>query len=101
MLVDSNHEEGFFGWGLPRNIESKFFRERIYYLLAILGASQVALVVKNSPANARDARGMDSVPGLGTLEGGNGNPLQYSCLESSWTEDPGGLLSTGSQKFGH
>ena len=35
---------------------------------------QVALVVKNPPANAGDVR---SSPG-----GGNGNPLQYSCLEN-------------------
>ena len=42
-----------------------------------LGASQVA-VVKNSPANAGD---VGSVPGLGRCSGGgNGNPLQYSCL---------------------
>ena len=31
---------------------------------------------------------------------GNGNPLQYSCLENSipWTEEPGGLQSMGLQK---
>ena len=35
-------------------------------------------VVKNPPANAGNAR---SVSGLGrSPEGGNGNPLQYSCL---------------------
>ena len=44
-------------------------------------ASQVALVVKNPPANAWDLRDMGSIPGLGrSPEGGNGNPLQYSCL---------------------
>ena len=40
-------------------------------------------MVKNSPANARDARDMGSIPGLETREGGDGNPLQYSCLENS------------------
>jgi len=36
-------------------------------------------VVKNSPANAGD---LDSILGLGRSPGeGNGNPLQYSCLE--------------------
>ena len=36
-------------------------------------------VVKNSPANAGDTRDTGLVPGLGrSLEGGNGNPLQYS-----------------------
>ena len=39
-------------------------------------ASQVALVVKNLPPNAGDARDMDSIPGLGRSPGGgNGNPL--------------------------
>jgi len=37
-------------------------------------------VIKNSPANARDA---GLTPGLGRSPGvGNGNPLQYSCLEN-------------------
>ena len=45
-------------------------------------ASQVTLVVKNLPANAGDVRDMGSVPGLGrSPEEGNGNPLQFSCLE--------------------
>ena len=40
--------------------------------------------VKNLPASAGDARGMDSVPGLGRSPGvGNGNALQYSSLEKS------------------
>ena len=43
--------------------------------------SQVGLVIKNSPANAGDIRVVDSIPGLGRSPGGgNGNPLQYSCL---------------------
>ena len=60
-------------------------------------ASQVALVVKNLPANAGDIRDMDSspqsgaynvgdpglIPGWGRSSGeGNGTPLQYSCLEN-------------------
>ena len=37
-------------------------------------------MVKNTPANAGD---VDSIPGLGRSPGGgNGNPLQYSCLEN-------------------
>ena len=47
-------------------------------------ASQVALVVKSPPANAGDARDPGSIPGLqGSPGGGNGTPLQYSCLENS------------------
>ena len=37
-------------------------------------------VVKNPPANAGDS---SSIPGLERSPGGgNGNPLQYSCLEN-------------------
>ena len=47
------------------------------------GASQVALMVKNPPANAGDGRDPGSIPGSGrSLGGGHGNPLQYSCLEN-------------------
>ena len=38
-------------------------------------------MVKNPPANAGDIRDTGSISGLGrSLGGGNGNPLQYSCL---------------------
>ena len=40
-----------------------------------------------------------SIQGLGRSPGeGNGNPLQYSCLENPRTEEPGGLQSMGSQE---
>ena len=57
----------------------------------VAGTSQMALVVKNMPANAGDVRDMGLIPGLGRSHGGgNGNPLQYSCLGNSWTEEPVG-----------
>ena len=41
-------------------------------------------VVKNLPAKAGDAGDVGSIPGSGRSPGGgNGNPLQYSCLEYS------------------
>ena len=44
-------------------------------------ASQVAFKVNNSPAG--DIRNWGSIPGSGISPGGgNGNPLQYSCLEN-------------------
>ena len=47
-------------------------------------ASQVALVVKNLPANAGDARDAGLIPGLRRFPGeGKGYPLQYSGLENS------------------
>ena len=43
-----------------------------------------------------------SIPGSGrSPEGGNGNPLQYSCLENPMTDEPGGLQSMGSRRVGH
>ena len=46
-----------------------------------LRASQVAQVVKNPPVNAGDTRDKGSRSGSGRSPGGgNGNPLQYSCL---------------------
>ena len=60
--------------------------------------SQVVLVAKNPPANARDARDIGLNPGLGRLfRGGNGNPLQYSCLENS--EDPGSCSPWGCKEL--
>ena len=48
-----------------------------------MGASWVALVVKNLSANAEDIRDMGLIPGLGRSPGGeHSNPLQYSCLET-------------------
>ena len=44
---------------------------------------QVVLVIKNSPADVGDIRDMGLISGLGRSPGeGNGNPLQYSCLEN-------------------
>ena len=49
-----------------------------------MGASQEMLVVKNPPANAGGIRHTALIPGLGRSPGvGNGNLLQYSCLENS------------------
>ena len=63
--------------------------------------SQLALVVKNSPANAVDGRHTSSIPGSGKSPGsGLSSPLQYSCLGNPWTEEPGRLQSIGSQRVG-
>ena len=41
------------------------------------------IVIKNPSTNAGDVRNVGSIPGLGKSPGtGNGNPLQYSCLEN-------------------
>ena len=62
-------------------------------------ASLITLVVKNLSGNAGDIRDKGSIPGLGRSPGvGNGNPLQCSCLDTPWTEEPGGLQSIGSKR---
>ena len=46
-------------------------------------ASQVSLVVENTPASAGDIRDTGLITGSGRSSGeGKGNPLQYSCLEN-------------------
>ena len=45
---------------------------------------------------------LGSVLGLGRSPAeGNGNALQYSCLENPWSEDPGRLQSMRSQRVKH
>ena len=55
-------------------------------------------MVKNLPVNAGDAGDMGSIPGLGrSSREGNGNPLQYSCLENN-SMDRGAM---GCSSWGH
>ena len=64
-------------------MEKNWKKKRAYIHILIYRASQVALVVKNLPANAGDTTDTGSTPGLGRSPGvGNGNLLQYSCLEN-------------------
>ena len=49
-------------------------------------------------ASAYKVEDPGSIPGSGRSSGeGNSNPLQYSCLENPWTEEPGRLQSVGLQ----
>ena len=58
-------------------------------------------MVKNLLANGGDTGDVGSIPGLGRSPGGgNGNPLQYSCLENP-PEEPGGLQFMGLQRVRH
>ena len=45
---------------------------------------------------------LGSIPGLGrSPRGGYGNPPVFLPADSPWTEEPGGLQSTGSQRVRH
>ena len=54
-------------------------RGHIWYVRGFPGSA----VVKNPPVNAGDTRDAGLIPGLQRSPGGNGNPLQYSCLGNS------------------
>ena len=67
---------------------------KINMILGFPGGS----VVKNPPASAA-ATDVGSIPGLRRYpQGGNGNPLQSSCLGNLMEEEPGGLQSMGSKE---
>ena len=71
------------------------------WIKEVLGASLVAHVGKNPPANAGD---LGSVPGLGIPPGGgHGNPLQYPCLENpmdrgAWRATVHGVLKSQTRR---
>ena len=66
----------------------------VSYKVGFPGGSEVK-------ASACKAGDLGSVPGSGrSSEEGNGNPLQYSCWEMPWTEEPGELQSMKSQRIG-
>ena len=68
--------------------------KRIHHELSYQGSPQT---VKNPPAIQVD---LGSIPGLGRFTGeGNGNPLQHSCLENPWPEEPGKLHPMKSQSW--
>ena len=91
--------------GKPRSEEQRKSKAIFGSILNKGWYSQVALVVKKTLLSICQCRrhkrcGFDSwvrrSPG-----GGRGNPLQYSGLENSMTEEPGGLQSIVLQRIGH
>ena len=72
----------------------------VFYLYGtIVWASLIARSIKNLPAMQEtwvQSLGREDPPGEG-----KGYALQCFCLRTPWTEEPGGLQSTGSQKVGH
>ena len=56
-------------------------------------------MVKNPLTSAGDIRDGGSAPGLGRSPGvGNGNPLQYSCLENSMDREAWWAIIFGVEK---
>ena len=64
--------------------------------------SQVALEVKNPPADPGDASDMVWIPESGRYLGvENGNPLQFLAWKVPWAEEPGRLQPMVSQRVRH
>ena len=62
----------------------------------------MVLVVKNLPANPGDIREMGLIPGLGrSPEEGMATHSNILAWRIPWTEEPGRLQSTGSQRVRH
>ena len=80
-------------WGHKESDTTEWLTHtHILFIGGFLGGS----VVKHSPVKAG---GSSSIPELGKSPGeGNGSPLQYSCLQIPWTEEPGKLQSKRLQK---
>jgi len=56
----------------------------------------------DSKESACSAGYMDSIPtSRRSPKERNAYPLQYSCWRIAWTEEPGGLQSTGLQRVKH
>ena len=78
-------------------------------VMTLLPLVIMTMITKDFPggsdgkASVYNVRDLGSIPGLGRFPGeGNGNPLQYSCLENpldrgAWCK----LLSMGLQRVGH
>ena len=59
----------------------------------------MAQLVKNPPANSGGTKDSGSIPGLGRSPGGgNGNLLQYSCLENPMDKGAWQATAMGLQK---
>ena len=62
----------------------------------------MALVLKNSSANARDIRDISSILGSGRSPGaGHATHSSILAWRIPWTEEPGGLQPIGSHRVRH
>ena len=80
---------------LPKQVKGRIETGHIFFLST--ESFPGGPVVKNLPATAGDVGDTVLIPGLEIFPGaGNGNPLQYSCLENPM--EPGRLPLTGFQR---
>ena len=98
LLGESRGQRSLVGcspWGHKESDTTEWLTHTPTHILFI-GGFPGGSVVKHSPVKAG---GSGSIPELGKSPGeGNGSPLQYSCLQIPWTEEPGRLQSKRLQK---
>ena len=84
-------------------LRHKTVKKQLVCVIPKWGFPDGALIIKNSPAIAGNARDMGSIPPwLDPLEVENGNSLQYSCLDSSMNRGAWQLqFMMRSQRVGH
>ena len=80
----------------------QFFFNIFKLFILCWGLADEGFPVIQTIKNACNAGDPGSAPGLGRPLGeGNGNPFQYSCLQTSMDRELGGLQSMGTQRVGH
>ena len=107
---EEKHEEQIRFVLLWKNMRNKFYVNVIIYIYIIVCCKLYRFLLhmdfpggSDGKVSVYNVRDLGSIPGLGRFPGeGNGNPLQYSCLENpmdggAWCR----LLSMGSQKVWH
>ena len=74
---------------------------QFYIKLCEVYLLMVIIILGSVLKNLSEAGDADSIPGLGRSPEGNGNPLQYFCLENPMDSGPCVLQFMGSQKVRH
>ena len=83
----------------PQEMEEELFYQMIWYVRGVFPGLSV---VKNPPINRGYAEDSGSIPGSGRYpEGGNGNPLQYSCLRNPMDRGAWQATSVELLRVGH
>ena len=84
-------------WETPLKRFTNIYEITVSYAYYLFRASLIDQWANHLPANTGDP---DLIPGSGRSPGeGNGNPLQYSCLENPMDRGAWQAQSTGSQEL--
>ena len=84
------------------NYPDRFILQYVSVEVAIIWGLPWWFSGKDSTSKTRDTGDEGLILGLERFPGeGHGNPLQYSCLENPWTEEPGEPSSMGLQRVRH